>query len=440
MKRQIRFVWVFAFLFLSVLTIVPPVSAYERPTAGEVREVQDKINEGNRVREDFIRKVQEMAAAREAGDTERTRRLVSEALELLNRFKRLRQEAIELADRYYNPDNSNVNGEPQYDIGVRGEGVAYPDGTVRIGERAFTTAGLLATTKLHEFTHADQAAENRWPITGKGVNIAECEAYDRELENAEASGLTGEQIAEIERRRNDNHYNALSESNQREVDRGNYNTHVMVPLRDAIRYGFASVVFMGTGRAAGTIFKLQVTRTTPDPFTLEIDLGTPLSPGVDGVQNMMVGEEVNVRLKEKVTVIDVPGYCLDPELIPPPTDQQIEEQGLPRPGWQVENPWEYPGRCQAPAGIIRAGNELSGTGKFHTDMPKTKYRETVIQRALWYNAKPGTFNKERLKSDLEEQVKAGGGKQTPEQIEKLTDNLWEDIDLTLKKAKPGTKR
>lgn len=440
MKRQIRFFWVFAFLFLLVLTIVPPVSAYERPTASQVQEVQDKINEGNRVKENFIRKAEEAAAAMEAGDTERARRLESEALELWNRFKRLRQEAIELADRYYNPDNSNVNGEPQYDIGVRGEGAAYPDGTVRIGESAFTTSGWLATTKLHEFTHADQAAENRWPITGKGSNIAECEAYDRELENAEESGLTREQIAEIERRRNNNHYNPLSDSNQREVDRGNYNTHVMVPLRDAIRYGFATVVFMGTGRAAGTIFKLQVTRTTPDPYTLEIDLGTPLSPGVEGVQDMMVGEEVIVRLKEKVTVIDVPGYCLDPELIPPPTDQQVEEQGLPRPVWQVENPWEYPERYQVPAGIIRAGNELSGTGKFHTDMPKVKYRETVIQRALWYNANPGTFNKERLKSDLEEQVKASGGKQTPEQVEKLTDNLWEDIDLTLKKAGPGTKR
>lgn len=60
--------------------------------------------------------------------------------------------------------------------------------------------------------------------------------------------------------------------------------------------------------------------------------------------------------------------------------------------------------------------------------------QTVVQRAIWHEANPEKFNKEKLKSDIAEQVKESGGKQIPEQIENLTDNLWEEINLIKKES------
>jgi hypothetical protein len=52
---------------------------------------------------------------------------------------------------------------------------------------------------------------------------------------------------------------------------------------------------------------------------------------------------------------------------------------------------------------------------------------TVVQRALWCDANP-EWNKERLKEDLKKQL-VESGHEVPE--EKL-DDIWSDVDLTLK--------
>ncbi|MCL5037497.1 MAG: hypothetical protein M1269_10355 [Chloroflexi bacterium] len=59
----------------------------------------------------------------------------------------------------------------------------------------------------------------------------------------------------------------------------------------------------------------------------------------------------------------------------------------------------------------------------------------MIQRSLWYESEPEKYDKEKLHQDITEQAKNTGGKQTPEQVDRLTENLWSDISLTLKDSR-----
>lgn len=113
--------------------------------------------------------------------------------------------------------------------------------------------------------------------------------------------------------------------------------------------------------------------------------------------------------------------------------------GAPGPEWTIENPLENPEKYSLPKEVIEAGNKLSEEDKYHTDMPQEKYKETVIQRAIWYTKKPEKFNKEKLWADIDLQVKNTGGKQTPEQVQQLSDNIWDDVNLTLKEGQSEKK-
>ncbi len=441
------------------------VAAIEVPTAQQKQEIQQKITEGNAARAEAMEKkkvadaamkqFEEAAAAateaREAKEADpalekaakeagmKAIEAVGQAAFAMLKLRKLRDEAIVLTDKYYDLDAKNVKtGEARYDPTHPADGATDKDGNVRIGEDAFEDPAWLASVKFHEFIHADRAAAGDFPTTPKGTNMAECEAYDKELEldkelkkKAKDAGLSKEQIDMLKMARKW-YYDTLSAANKKKVDGGDY-VAMMTPLREAIGLGLVAVDFVGQGRAAGHVFKLEITRNTPEPFTLEIAVGTPISPGVAGVQTMMVGLDTAVTLVEPVTTVDVVGYCLNPELAPPPTEEQIRA-GDERPTWTVVNPWERPEVYQAPAGIISAGNTLAEGGAYHTDMPKQKYLQTVVQRAIWHQSAPQKYNKERLHQDLVAQVERSGGRQTPEQIQNLTDHLWDDIDLTIKEG------
>jgi hypothetical protein len=175
-------------------------------------------------------------------------------------IKELAKKAIDLADKYYKintPDNVD-GGEAEYDPGVGGEGVTHPNGKkakVKVGPKAFTTPGWLASTKLHEFVHATQLADGRWVIPEtpavpddwdgvpgntddekfkyledlknklkallekltKSRNINETEAYDKEVENAKKTGLSPEELADVEKRRK-SHFDSLDAANQKKIN------------------------------------------------------------------------------------------------------------------------------------------------------------------------------------------------------------------------------
>jgi len=110
------------------------------------------------------------------------------------------QKIIEEVDKAYGIDTSNVKGEPTFSQAVKGEGVCYPDGSVMIGLRAFSSPGWLASTKKHEATHANQAAEGRWPRGAVERHDAEIEAYGREVTSADTVGLTDAEREDVSER------------------------------------------------------------------------------------------------------------------------------------------------------------------------------------------------------------------------------------------------
>jgi hypothetical protein len=144
----------------------------------------------------------------------------------------LAKKAIKLADDYYKIPNDNLEDkkppekgkeEPEYAPGLKGEGEANKSGKkvhVKIGPDAFSSPGWLASSKLHEIGgHGNQAASGTWPedITAKIVNILESEAYDKEIANAKANGLSDEEIAELKKRRKA-YYDALDKANQDKIN------------------------------------------------------------------------------------------------------------------------------------------------------------------------------------------------------------------------------
>jgi hypothetical protein len=186
-------------------------------------------------------------------------------------IKKLKTEAIKLVDKHYKIPQDNVDGEPTYDPGMKKtqEGETIPSdrtqnkkgnkAKVTIGERAFSSPGWLASSKLHEIVgHGTQAMEGRWPTSDKGSEIAEVEAYDLELANAEKNGLSEDEINDLKARRK-SHYDALDDDNKKKIDDKKYNTLAMLPPSDRSVKDLAgnAQVFV-----AGTVLADEVTQVT----------------------------------------------------------------------------------------------------------------------------------------------------------------------------------
>ncbi len=185
-------------------------------------------------------------------------------------IKKLKTKAIELVDKGYKiPQDNAAEGYPKYDPDVSGEGVTIPEDTsgnkkgnkakVRMGEKAFTTPGWLASSKLHELVgHGAQSMEGRWPTTPKGKAIQEVEAYDLEIANAKANGLTDAEIADLKARRK-TYYDKLDEDNQKKVDKKEYPTLAMLAPPDKSMGELAgkAQVFV-----AGTVTADEITEVT----------------------------------------------------------------------------------------------------------------------------------------------------------------------------------
>lgn len=131
------------------------------------------------------------------------------------------QHAIELAIDLYGINISDANGMPTFSSALTDTSVTHDDGTVEIGSAFFATPGLLATTLGHEMVHTHQLAEGRWYLEEQGVIMNEVEAYDWELQNAAANGLSQAELDEITYLRS-LYYDALTVDNQALADQGVY--------------------------------------------------------------------------------------------------------------------------------------------------------------------------------------------------------------------------
>lgn len=155
------------------------------------------------------------AAAKAAADAARAKK-VQEFID-----KGDKDGAIAEAIKQYHIDTSTAAaGTPKYDASTAGEGATSKDGTVKIGDDAFSSPGWLASSVGHEMLHTRQAAD-RWYTDAQGTAINEIEAYDWEIQHAPDNNLTNAEVAELKKRRA-SYYNDLNDDNKKIVDGGSY--------------------------------------------------------------------------------------------------------------------------------------------------------------------------------------------------------------------------
>lgn len=172
------------------------------PTPTQVKEIQDKLD-----------KIKELKNnGKKDNDPE---------------IKQLANDAIKLADSFYKIPPANLDGEPEYDPEVEGDGESSLSGKkvkVKIGPEGLSSPGWLASTKSHEIVgHGGQAADSpsRWYLDPKGANINEVEAYDLEIKQAQQNGLSQAEIDELKKRRK-SYYDSLDAANRAKVDSQKY--------------------------------------------------------------------------------------------------------------------------------------------------------------------------------------------------------------------------
>jgi hypothetical protein len=174
---------------------------------------------------------------------------VNAVQELLNHIKRaraggkhkdvktFRQKAVALAKKTYHIADEHTKGEPAYDPKSTDNGNADESGgkvEVTLGKKTFSSPGWLASTELHEMVaHGDQAAQGRWYVDAQGSALNEVEAYDLELANAAATGLTNAEIAKLQEARKEE-YDTLSTANKKQADRGDYRLANQVNKDDSV--------------------------------------------------------------------------------------------------------------------------------------------------------------------------------------------------------------
>lgn len=141
------------------------------------------------------------------------------------------QKAIDLAIVYYGIDTRNVPNGVQFDPTNPNYGVADFQGNVTIGPAGAASPEALASTIVHETTHANQAAVRRaldptmtdWPPEGASVDMDEAMAYDSELRSAGNTGLDRNAAEhQIASDRRDEHRNNLPPDDQTRFDNGGY--------------------------------------------------------------------------------------------------------------------------------------------------------------------------------------------------------------------------
>jgi hypothetical protein len=190
------------------------------------------------------------------------------------------------------------------------------------------------------------------------------------------------------------------------------------------------VTLVGLGQPAGKIFDLTVTNKSDHEFRGCMRSGRVLIPREPTVQKMIVGQDLSIRvLPHSRETVSLHGYCLDHGLLPPPDGQSLE--------WKVHMKSD---EFQEAVNIVKAGNELHTTGGYENPIQRPeKYRDTVIQRAIWYLRTQGQDNpadKELLKENLLEQLAQLPPEKQPseEESQGVVDNIWDDVDLTIKKS------
>ena len=215
-----------------------------------------------------------------------------------------------------------------------------------------------------------------------------------------------------------------------------------------------SYILISLGVNSGTVFRILITNETDQAITVEIPAGTVFKPNNPLNQRVVIDQTQTVAVEPHGSEqAPLTGYCLDYNKQPPPgnTLGALRTEGVLvaslgpgaildslQQGSSVEYTLDDNPTAYAPVlKIIQTGNDMASSGKFHQDMPLEKYKQAVIQRAIWTYTSRGTstpHTKDTLLADIRKQVKDTGGTQTDGQITNLVNHLYDDITGVLKTA------
>lgn len=183
----------------------------------------------------------------------------------------------------------------------------------------------------------------------------------------------------------------------------------------------------GKGESAGDVFTVKY--SVEEPVDIIVNEGTVFVPQNEKYQKVIIDRDQKASLVPPGGKFTITGYCLDPYLSPPPLPENIKDKSeLARYG--VLPLYSSEKEYSIPISLIRTARLLYDNGKLHNDLG-SKHLKTVTAWAIWYSAtrnKADGWNKIRLISEITKQITEEGAKKTPEEIQVLTDNIWDDVN------------
>jgi hypothetical protein len=210
----------------------------------------------------------------------------------------------------------------------------------------------------------------------------------------------------------------------------------------------------GLGVNSGTIFVITVSNQTDQPLVVEVPAGTVFIPSDPADQRTIIDKTEDTPVAPNQSAQSpLTGYCLDYGKQAPPATilGGLNSDGvlvaslgpdsilssLPQGSRVMYSVDDNPAAYAPILRIIQSGNDMAAQGKFHKDLPPDRYKQSVIQRAIWTYTSRGSASphtRETLLADIRKQVKDTGGSQTDAQINDLVNHLSEDITAVLKAA------
>lgn len=195
-----------------------------------------------------------------------------------------------------------------------------------------------------------------------------------------------------------------------------------ISLEQAIaegRLALRTVTSAGPSRHRVT---LHLVASAGAPLTVEIPAGTVLEAS-DPEASLVVGESTTCPVSGEPAQVDVTAYRLAP-----PT-------GEPAPGsvsWTVRGAEHDPRYARAKR-VIEAGAAVSP----QYSCPE-EHHDRVVETSIWVAEKPDGYSRDDLRLQLVAEGRRDDEPPAPEELVALADQIWNDIDLTVKASRQGS--
>lgn len=157
-------------------------------------------------------------------------------------------------------------------------------------------------------------------------------------------------------------------------------------------------------------------------IAVEIRAGTVLEAS-DPSASLVVGRSTSCPLSGDTTRVDVTAYRLTPPAGEPPATTV---------SWTVRDAGHDPRYARAKR-VIEAGAAVSA----RYSCPE-EHRDRVVETAIWVAENPDDYSREDLRLQLVAESGRDDEPPAPEEIALLTDQIWNDVDLTVKASRTGT--